>query len=260
MKFKNSIVSNNLVQSIIVLIVIYILYLLIYKFILTNKGIIKFSIGNRNATFVNLIKNAVKYIFLIIAVLVILQINGVNVNSLIAGIGIISVVIGLALQDALKDIIKGFNILSDSYFKVGDVIKYKNIEGKVLVIGIKTTKIKDITTQNIISIANRNIEQVEVVSTQLDIEIPLSYELKQKSANKVLEEISLKIEELKSVSICEYIGINKFGESSINYLIRIQCNPSTKYQTKRDSQVIIINVLENNKIEIPYNQIDIHTK
>ena len=58
----------------------------------------------------------------------------------------------------------------------------------------------------------------------------------------------------------EYLGINEFASSSINYLIRIQCNPSTKYQTKRDSQVIIINVLENNKVEIPYNQIDVHTK
>jgi hypothetical protein len=56
-------------------------------------------------TFINLLRNATKYIFLFLGVLIILQINGVNVTSLMAGVGIISIVVGLALQDALKDII-----------------------------------------------------------------------------------------------------------------------------------------------------------
>lgn len=261
MKLSNiGIFHNNIVQSIVVVVIIYVLYKIIDRFIFKNKTATKFFVGNRSMTFINLLRNATKYIFLFLGVLIILQINGVNVTSLMAGVGIISIVVGLALQDALKDIIKGFNILSDSYFKVGDVIKYKQLEGKVLVIGLKTTKIKDITNQNIISIANRNIEQVEVVSTQLDIELPLSYELKQQEVRKVLDAIVVRILNQKAVSKCEYLGINEFSDSSIKYLIRIQCNPATKYQTKRDSQVIIIEELEHNNIEIPYNQIDVHTK
>ena len=77
---------------------------------------------------------------------------------MLAGVGIVSVIIGLAIQDALKDIIRGFSILSEEYFSVGDVVTYGDITGKVLVLGLKTTKIKDISTENIISIANRNIE------------------------------------------------------------------------------------------------------
>ena len=55
-----------------------------------------------------------------------------------AGLGILGVIFGLAIQDWLKDIIRGSSILSDNYFAVGDVVKYKDIEGKVLVIEIKT--------------------------------------------------------------------------------------------------------------------------
>ena len=46
-----------------------------------------------------------KYVLLIIVSVIILQINGVNVSSIIASLGVITVIVGFALQDALKDII-----------------------------------------------------------------------------------------------------------------------------------------------------------
>ena len=58
-------------------------------------------------------------IFYIIATLFVLQLLGFNVSSVIAGVGIVSAIVGLSLQDALKDIIMGFNIIIDSYFSVG---------------------------------------------------------------------------------------------------------------------------------------------
>ena len=58
----------------------------------------------------------------------------------------------------------------------------------------------------------------------------------------------------------EYRGISKLDDSSINYLIRIQCNPEVKPQIRRDSICEIVDTLEKNNIEIPYRQIDIHNK
>lgn len=257
-KITDVLLKNQIIDSVIVIVVSYMIYVFINAFIFNNKGIQRLAIGGKNETYVNLIRNIVKYVFLIVTILIVLQINGVNVSSLLAGIGIISVVIGLALQDALKDIIKGFNILSDAYFKVGDVIKYNDIEGKVLVVGLKTTKIRDIKNQNIVAIANRNIEQVEVVSNQLDIEVPLAYGADKKKVLKALDEIVSEILKLAKVKKCNYIGINNMGDSSLDYLVRIQCEPETKYQTKRDSQVIIMDVLDKNNLEVPFKQIDIH--
>ena len=160
----------------------------------------------------------------------------------------------------MKDIIRGFSILSDDYFSVGDVIKYKDIEGKVIVIGLKTTKVRSIINQNIVSIANRNIEEAQVISSQLDIEVPLSYELSKKEAEKVILECVSNIKKDIDVFSSEYRGINKLDDSSINYLIRIQCDPEIKPQIRRDSICLIVDTLEKNKIEIPYKQIDIHNK
>lgn len=259
--FKN-VLSNRIISSLIVIIISFIIYSLINNFIINRvgKGKIKFMISNKSETYIKLISSVIRYVFLIVTLLIVLQINNVNVSSMLAGVGIVSVVIGLAIQDALKDIIRGFSILSDDYFSVGDVIKYKDIEGKVLVIGLKTTKVRSIINQNIISISNRNIEEVQVISSQLDIEVPLSYELSKKNAEKVILECVSNIKDNIDVFSSEYRGINKLDDSSINYLIRIQCNPEFKPQIKRDCISEIVDTLEKNNIEIPYRQIDIHEK
>ena len=254
--------DNKLVSSIVVIIISIIIYNIINNIINSSKknGKIKFMISSKSETYIKMLSNALRYTFIILTILIILQINNIDVSGMLAGLGIVSVVVGLAIQDALKDIIRGFSILSDEYFSVGDVIKYDNIEGIVLVIGLKTTKVKSIIDQNIISIANRNIEKVQIVSTQLDIEVPLSYELSKQEAEKNILECVNNIKQNKKVSSVEYKGINKLDESSINYLIRIQCDPKTKPQTKRDSICEIVSTLEKNGIEIPYKQIDIHSK
>lgn len=255
--FNNEFITK-MFNSGIVIIVSLILYNILIKLINNRKG--KFMISSKSETYIRMMSSALRYVFLIITVLIVLQLNGVNVSGMLAGLGIASVVIGLAIQDALKDIIRGFSILSDDYFKVGDVIKYGRYEGKVIVIGLKTTKIKSIIDQNVISIANRNIEQVEVVSRQLDIEVPLSFEMSKTDAENIVQKCLDNIRENVKIDKCEYRGINNLKESNMGYLIRIWCNPVTKPQTRRDSICQIIKTLEENNIEIPYNQIDIHTK
>lgn len=252
--------KGKFTSSIIVIIISIILYNVVNKILNGKKGKFKFMISSKSETYIKMLSSAFRYGFIILTALIVLQINNINVSGMLAGLGIASVVLGLAIQDALKDIIRGFSILSDDYFSVGDVIKYKEVQGKVLVIGLKTTKIQSIIDQNVISIANRNIEQVEVVSGQLDIEIPLSYELSKDKAEEVIEECLINIKEKVKVNKCEYKGINKIDDSSLNYLIRIWCTPISKPQTKRDSISIIIETLNKNNIEIPYNQLDVHKK
>lgn len=260
-KIIEYLISNKIISSIVVVIISIILFSIINRILSSKKkSTFRFMISNKSETYIKMLSSGLKYVFIILTVLIVLQINGVNVSGMLAGIGIASVVIGLAIQDALKDIIRGFSILSDDYFSVGDVIKYGDIEGVVLVIGLKTTKVKSIINQNVISIANRNIEQVQVVSTQLDIDVPLSYELSKESAERIIDECVNNIKSNVKVIGCEYRGINKLADSSINYLIRIQCNAETKPQTRRDSICTIVDTLEKNNISIPYKQIDIHNK
>ena len=258
----DNILFVNIIKSLITIIISYIFYTTIVKILTRNvdNGKTKIMTSKKTKTYVKLIKSITRYIFIILTIIVLLEINGVNISSMIAGVGIISIIIGFAIQDALKDIIKGFDILSDSYYQVGDVIKYGDIVGKVLVIGLKTTKVEDIYTFNVVSISNRNIETVEVVSNLINIDIPLPYELKTKDAEKVIGKIIDKIKDDEKVEKAEYRGVNELGESAIKYQIKVYCNPVDKVQTRRDALGYIIKTLEENNISVPYNKLDIYKK
>lgn len=260
--FFDNVLHMNIVNSIIILIISIVIYKIIIHFISKSekKSESRFFNDNKSRTYLKLTKSIIRYIFIILTILILLQINGVDVSSMLAGVGIAGVIIGFAVQDVLKDIIKGFTILTDKYFQVGDVIKYNDFEGKVLAVGLKTTKAQDVKTFNIISIANRNIEQVEIVSNLINIDIPMPYELNVRDAEKAIGDILNKIDQLEGVDKSEYRGVNDLADSSINYQIKVYCEPILKVQIRRDALRCVLLGLDENNIKIPYNQIDVHNK
>lgn len=251
---------SKLIESILVIAIAFIIYQVVDIVIQKSFGNGKEIANKKIKTYIRLIRSIIKYVMIILTVLIILQINGINVSSMVAGLGIVGIILGFAIQDALKDIIKGFDIISDSYYKVGDVIKFKDVTGKVLSIGIKTTKLEDVNTFNIVSISNRNIEQVEVVSNLINIDVPLPYELNIEGAEKVLNQMVQSIKKLNKVNNAEYRGVNNLADSSIKYQIKVYTDPTNKVQIRRDSLREILLVLEDNNIAVPYNQLDIHNK
>ena len=266
MEFLISFFDNIIYSRILKSVVVVLLSIVMYKwtvYILNKseeKSKLKVFSSNKGKTYVKLIRSIVRYFFMTITVLIILQINGINVNSVLAGVGILGAVFGLAIQDWLKDIIRGISILSDNYFEVGDIVNYRGIEGKVLVLGLKTTKIQELTTSNIISIANRNIEEVQIVSKFIYVRIPMPYEVSVEKAEKAVSDIVELVKKNDNVNNCKYKGVTELAESSIEYLIEVDCNQQFKLQVRRDTLRSILIGLENNNIEVPYTQIDIHNK
>ena len=260
-KYENTIYFKIAISVFIILIAIIIYKIVLHLFAKSEK-LYKDGdeIKKKRATYFRLFRSILRYVVIIITALALLEVNGVKVTSLFAGLGILSVIVGLAIQDWLKDIIRGSSLVSDNYFQVGDVIKYNDIEAKVLVIGIKTTKIQDIKTSNIICIANRRLEEVQVVSEKNYIEIPMPYELPLKRAEAIVNDIIEEVKKNDKVKDCIYKSVNKLDSSSINYYIEVDCKPIDKLQVKRDTLRTILSVMENNSISVPYTQIDIHNK
>ena len=266
MEFLISFFDNIIYSRILKSVVVVLLSIVMYKwtvYILNKseeKSKLKVFSSNKGKTYVKLIRSIVRYFFMTITVLIILQINGINVNSVLAGVGILGAVFGLAIQDWLKDIIRGSSIISDNYFSVGDIVKYKDVEGKVLVVGLKTTKIQDLATSNIISIANRNIEEVQVVSKFIYIRVPMPYEVSVARAEKAIVDIIELVKQNDNVNDCKYKGVTELADSCIEYLLEVDCNQQFKLQVRRNTLRSILIGLENNNIEVPYTQIDIHNK
>ncbi|MBR3002992.1 MAG: mechanosensitive ion channel family protein [Clostridia bacterium] len=258
-------ILNKINPKIYISIAIFISGILIYMILkkalnkLIQKGKGK-DIGRKKKTFIKLLDSVLKYVLLIVFLAIILQVNGIDVSSLLAGIGIVSVTVGLALQDALKDIIMGMNIILDDYFAVGDMVKINDVEGKVIELGLKSTKIMDVITNSIYVVANRNISSALNYSKMLDINIPLPYEEPIEKIEKVLNKILKQVSQMEEIESASYQNIKEFGDSAIFYKIRVYCDPEFHLPIKRKINRIIKMELDKNGIEIPYMQIDLHNK
>jgi small conductance mechanosensitive channel len=216
----------------------------------------------KRMTIVLLLKNISKYIIAIIAVVAILDVYGFDTTSLVAGLGVAGVVIGLALQDALKDIIGGINIIMDNYYVVGDLVEFEDFRGTVKEFGLKTTKIQSAKGEMLI-VANRNIDKIINLSQKkavIYLDIPTAYESDEKLVEKALNNALQKLKKDERVysNDTTYLGINEFSASSINHLLQIKCNQGTQYAIRRLALKLVKEEYDKNGIKIPYDQIEVH--
>lgn len=211
----------------------------------------------RKRTYVRMLKSIICTVLVIILVLIILQFFGINVSSMLAGVGIVSIIVGFALQDALKDIIRGLEIISSNYYDIGDLIKFGDNLGQVQSITLRTTKIQDINTMNIVSIANRNIDKVEVDTGYIYLPVPLPYELKIEKADEIMKEIVKKLSKTDLITSADYQGLSKINTSSLDYQVVLTCEPMNRLQARRNALGVVVKTLEEYKISIPYTKINI---
>ena len=151
--------SSAPIVSVLVIVAAFLLWKIIAK-IFSQRD----SMSNSQRTTITVVRNILKYLLIVLVILIVLQINNVKVGSLLAGLGIVGAVIGLALQDIIKDTIMGLHIISDSFFSVGDVIRVDDKEGIVRSFTLRTTKIELLTTHDIYIVCNRNIDRASVSS------------------------------------------------------------------------------------------------
>lgn len=257
--FSTKQVYGTLIIIIITLILLRLFNIIISKLDIPCKDPLE---RKRRKTLSSLIRNVVKYGLIIIMCLMLLNLYGVNTNGIIAGLGVASVVIGFALQDALKDIINGLNIMFDYYFVVGDVVTYEDFTGTVVEFGLKTTKIKKHTGE-VLVIANRNIDKVINISHErasVVINIPTAYEEKYQRVEKILTQLMESVKEkYENIDDAIFLGIDSFGESSILYSIKFSCKKrETQWDLKRAVLKDIKEAYDKNNIKIPYNQLEVH--
>lgn len=203
---------------------------------------------------------AARPVVLLAAVFIILSVLGVNVTSVLAGLGIAGVIIGLALQDTLKDVIMGLHIVMDHYYSVGDVVEYHGIEGTIVGFTLSTTKIGDNADHSIYSISNREISSIHRLAGRLEIDLPLSYDAASGAVTACLEEICRRIETLDGVSKCENKGLEAFQDSSILYRLRIFCPAQQRSEIRRASLQIARDALEASGIGLAVSQLEVRVK
>lgn len=215
--------------------------------------------GKRSKTIGSLIKSLVRYVAIIIAIAVILTAWGVNVASIVASLGVLTLIIGLGCQSLINDVVAGLFIVIDDFYDVGDIVIIDGFRGVVVDIGLKSTKLED-DGSNIKAINNSTITTVTNLTrapSLITIAIGASYnedvEHVEAVIAKELPKIKAKIPALTMGP--EYRGIKSFDEAAVEYFFIARCEEENRFQTTRDLNREIYQMFVKNDILIPYDQV-----
>lgn len=156
-----------------------------------------------------------------IAAILILSNLGVNVTGLIAGLGVGGIAIGLAAQGIFADLFAALAILFDRPFRKGDAIRYDNTSGSVEDIGLKSTRIRALTGEQII-IANKQLLEKEIHNlARLDrrrivTTFGLIYQTPVETLDRIPEMLGGIISGCSPATIVR-CGMTTFGASSVDF-------------------------------------------
>lgn len=214
----------------------------------------------RKNTVIALIKNIIKYLIAIIVIILILGVFGVNTTSLIASLGAVSVIIGLAFQDIIKDFLAGVFLIFDNAYAVGDNVEINGFRGDVISLGLKTTRIRAYTGEVKI-LSNSSFQEVvnyNLNPSKVMIYVPISYDIEVERVEKILEGIKKEIEKNDDVKEMTLLGVDDFKENFLSYAVILECATLTHFGIKRQVLGLIKKAFDKEGIVIPYNQLDVH--
>lgn len=259
----NQEIFNKILTCLIVVLVSIVIYSIINRIL---KNIFKLNINRKNKrkakTAYSLLSNFVKYLIIIISLITILNVCGVKTSGFIASLSVVGVVIGLAIQDILKDFLSGLSIILEDQYAVGDVVTISDFKGEVVSLGLRITKIKALSGE-IKVVSNRNIS--EVINHSLEpslatVVVGVSYDEDLEKVERVLNSLFKRLNnEIKMLEEdIKILGVESFSSSSIDYKIVVKVKPTTQYDVERILKKEIKMEFDKNNISIPYNQLVVH--
>ncbi|QIK96300.1 mechanosensitive ion channel [Sphingomonas sp. HDW15A] len=197
-----------------------------------------------------------------IAFIVILDNLGVNVTALVAGLGIGGIAIGLAAQGIFSDLFAALSIVFDRPFRRGDTIRYGGAAGSVGTverIGLKTTRIRSITGEQLVMANTKLLEQELTNIAELKVRRTwLTFGLTYQTPAEVIERLPEILEEaVKPIKSCRLIRstATQFGPSSIDCeLIYDDRTSDADTLAKHKSAIIvaIMRIFAREKIDFAY--------
>ena len=194
-----------------------------------------------------------------IAAIVILDNLGVNVTALVAGLGIGGIAIGLAAQGIFSDLFAALAIVFDRPFRRGDTVTYGTTTGTVERIGLKTTRLRGRTGEQVI-MANTKLLEQEVRNLgdgkvrRIFLPFSLTYQTPPEMLEKLAEIIGEAVEAVKTTKLIRCVAI-QFGPSSIDCELVYDdrtINPDKLAEHKSEIIIGLMRIFAREEIDFAY--------
>lgn len=221
--------------------------------------------AKRTETLSGLIEKTVRAIVLIAAALMTLQALGINIGPLLAGAGVVGLAVGFGAQSLVKDVIGGFFILLENHMNVGDVVEIAGKAGLVESINMRVTTLRDISG-NVHIIPNGQIAVVTNMTkgySRAVLEIGVAYKENVDDVMQVMKDVAAELAKDPGFSYrilepMEMLGLDSFGDSSINIKVRITTKPREQWNVAREYRRRLKNTFDEKGIEIPFPHVTLY--
>jgi len=210
-----------------------------------------------------IINRFVQYSGFITLLLIVVSELDINLNAIFGAAGVIGIVVGVASQTSIGNIVSGFFLVSEKSFEIGDLIRIGDKTGVVYSIDLLSIKIK--TFDNLLlRIPNQTVISSEVTNVtrfpirRLDFEINVAY----KEDLEKVKQVLLRVVKRNPLCLDEpepIIVFKTFGPSGINILLGVWFEKTNYLKVKNSVFQEIKTAFEAEKIEIPFPHVSIYT-
>lgn len=208
------------------------------------------------------IEALVYYSLLILAGIGALSPFGISLTSLIIAGGFAGIVVGLATQNALSNLVSGLMLLVEQPLRIGDPVSVSGYSGVVVGISVLSTQIR--TWEGpIVRIPNNEVFNSIITNysrmraRRVEFNIGIHYESDLEKAIRVVREL-MEEHPLCLVNPAPEVFVNNYGDSAIVLTMRCWAPSQAWFATKIDIQTRLKAVLDEAGIKIPYPQLDVH--
>lgn len=208
------------------------------------------------------ILKVVQVVIWIFAILIILQIWGINLTPVIAGLGVTGVVLGFALQESISNIFSGLLLALNNPFGIGDYVLLGSIEGTVtgmdaICVTLLSGDNKKITISNKIVLADAIINYSSSDIRRVDMAVSVAYGSDLEKAKDVITNLVKSYPEVLGDKPV-VVEVGALSASSIDFIIRPWSKNSDYWTVKWRFQKEICPAFNAAGIEVPYNKLDVN--
>ena len=217
----------------------------------------------RSETVASLTISVIKVVGSIATIVWVLSVMGVDIGTIFASLGIMSLIIGFGVQSLIEDCVTGLFIIFEGLYNIGDIIVLDTFRGTVEKITLRTTTIKD-TGGNLQVINNsdiRNVQNRSAIESLAVCDIGITYEADIREVEAiVLPEMDRLYAENQDVFLeaPKYAGVQTLDASSVVLRFTVKTLEVNYFPATRRLNREMKCLFDDKGIEIPFNQIVVH--
>lgn len=226
-----------------------------------DRGLDKSRIEKSFHTFIH---SAVNIICWFITIMVVAESLGINANSLLTLVGIVGLAISLSVKDSLSNLAGGLTILGTRPFKVGDYVEIGDVGGTILEIGMVHTRLNTVDNR-LILVPNSTVVDAQVTNysaetlRRVDLVVSASYDAPVEKVKETIQNV-LRSHEKILLDPEPFARLSSYGDSAINYTIRVWCENADYWDVYHDVLEQIKTAFDREGISIPYPQVEVSLK